>query len=146
MRYPHRTRRSSVRHMRRPRSALILLLFTVMLLAPIGSQVATAYQADAAQRLAQGDGEDGDDSSQEDQAEGELENQATEEPGLQATEEPQAQPSEEPQTQPTEEPQNELLGAIEISYWECPGTVDPAVRTWRTWDWTAKAGMACSST
>jgi hypothetical protein len=76
----------------------MLLLFTVMLLAPIGGQVATAHQADAVQRLAQGDGEDGDDSTQDEQGEGEF--------GPEATEEPVSQPTEEPPGQPTEEPQN----------------------------------------
>ena len=107
----HRAR--SRRRGRKPRHALLLVMFAFMLLAPIGGQVATARQADELQRLQPTEEPDGGD-----QGDGSEEPPVTEEPEVIETEE--AQVTEEPEF--TEEPENELLGSIEIDLWSCtPG-------------------------
>ncbi len=105
-------RRGRRRQLQTLRNACMLIAFTVMLFSPIAANASVADQIDA-QR------------DQMDQAT-ETPPEVTEEPPVEATEEPFVEETEEPVVEATEEPVNELLGSIEIDYWECPAAYDIA--------------------
>jgi hypothetical protein len=86
----------------------MLVAFAVMLLSPIAANASVADQVNSqAESLAQAT---------------ETPPEVTEEPLAEETEEPVIEETEVPL--PTEEPVNELLGSIEIDYWECDAGYD----------------------